>query len=208
MLRALCNYFDQTPIRPFLGDLLITGLSKLLHNEPVTFSNFPTLYNSIFFRQTRIGWKQLFLGQFVLEWSNIQQNHLVLQNITSKKYSGTSWITGITQIIWHYLYSNCEAVNADLHGIHATMREQAQYAQAQRETEKIYSPRSLVKPCDREVFHSNNNEHFQEESTARGLKQCLNTWKPLILRSIQEGTATGTNQNHSICDFFHPLATA
>ena len=88
------------------------------------------------------------------------------------------------------------------------MREQAQYAQAQRETEEIYSQRTLVKPCDREVFYSNTNEHSQKESTALGLKQWLNTWKPLILCSIQEGTATGTSQNHSICDFFHPLPTA
>ena len=88
------------------------------------------------------------------------------------------------------------------------MREQAQYAQAQRETEEIYSQRSLVKLCDREVFYSNTNEHFQNEPTARGLKRWLNTWKPLILRSIQEGTATGTNQNHSIRDFFHPLSTS
>ena len=208
MLRALHNHFDQTPTRSFLGELLITGLSKWLHNEPATFSNFPPLYNSLIFHQTRIGWKQLFLGRFVLEWSNLQQDHLVLQNITSKKYSGTLWITGITQIIWHHVYSNWEARNVDLHGIYATMREQAQYAQAQRETEEIYSQQSLVKPCDREVFYSNTNEHFQKESTARGLKQWLNTWKPLILRSIQEGTATGTNQNHSICDFFHPLPTA
>ena len=106
ILRALRNYFNQTPTRPFLGELLITGLSKWLHNKPATFSKFPPLYNSLIFRQTRIGWKQLFLGCIVLEWSNLQQDHLVLQNITSKKYSGTSWITGITQIIWYHVYSN------------------------------------------------------------------------------------------------------
>ena len=102
-----------------------------------TFSNIPPLYNNRIFCQTRIGWKQLFLSRFVLKWSDLQQDHLVLQNITSKKYSGTSWSSGITQIIWHHVYSNWEARNADLHGIDATMREQAQYAQAQRETEEI-----------------------------------------------------------------------
>ena len=61
------------------------------------------------------------------------------------------------------------------------MREQAQYAQAQWETEEIYSQCSLVQPRDWDVFYSNTNEHFQKESMARGLKQWLNTWKPLIL---------------------------
>ena len=208
MLRALCNYFDQTPTRRILSNLLITSLSKWLHNEPAIFSDFPPLYNSLISRQTRIGWKQLFLGHFVLEWSNLQQDYLVLQSKTSKKYSGTSGITGVTQIIWHHVYSNWEARNADLHGIDATMREQAQYAQAQQKTEEISSQRSLVQPSDRDVFYSNTNEHIQKEPTAQGLKQWLNTWKPLILHSIQEGTATGTSQNHSIHDFFHPLSTA
>ena len=124
------------------------------------------------------------------------------------KYSGTTLITGVTQIIWNHVYSNWEARNADLHGIDATMREQAQYTQAQWETEEIYSQHSLVQPRERDVFYSNTNEHFQKESTARGLKQWLNTWKLLILRSIREGTAKGTNHNHSICDFYSPLCTA
>ena len=208
MLRALCHYFDQTPTRPFLGDLLITSLSKWLHNEPAIFSNFPPLYNSLIFGRMRIGWKQLFVGRFVLEWSNLKLDYLVLQSITSKEYSSTSWSTGVTQIIWNHIYSNWEARNADLHRIDATIREQAQYAQAQRETKDIYSQCSLVQPCNCDVFYSNTNEHFQKEYTACGLKQWLNTWKPLILRSIQDGNATGTNRNHSICDFFHPLPTA
>ena len=55
------------------------------------------------------------------------------------------------------------------------MREQAQYAQAQRETEEIYTQCSLVQPQDQDVLYSNTNKHFQKESTARGLNQWLNT---------------------------------
>ena len=208
MFHALHNYFDKTPTRPFLGDLLITGLSKWLHNEPAIFSDFPPLYNSLIFHQTRIGWKQLFVSRFIFKWSDLQQDYLILQSITSKKYSGTLWITGVTQIIWNHVYSNWEARNSDLHGIDATMYKQAQYTQAQWETEEIYSQCSLVQPQDGDVFYSNTNEHFQKESTAHRLKQWLNTWKPLILQSIQEGTAMGTNHNHSIRDFFSSLPTA
>ena len=99
MFCALRNYFNKIPTRPFLGDLLITSLSKWLHNEPVIFSDFPPIYNSLIFHQTRIGWKQLFVGRFVYEWSDLQQDYLVLQRIVSKKYLGTSWITGVIQII-------------------------------------------------------------------------------------------------------------
>ena len=105
------------PPSPFLGDLLIIGLSKWLHNELAIFSDFPPIYNSLIFHQTRIGWKQLFVGRFVFEWSDLQQDYLVPQSIISKKYLGTSWITGVIQIIWNHVYHNCEDRNEDLHGV-------------------------------------------------------------------------------------------
>ena len=147
----------------------------------------------------------MFVGRFVFEWSDLQQDYLVFQRIISKKYSGTSWITGVIQIIWKHVYQTWDAKNADLHGVDAATRESAKYAQAQRETEEIYSQCSLVQPQDRDVFYSNANEHFQKEPRAHGLRQWLNTWKPLLLRSIQDGIAMGTNRTHSICDFFSLL---
>ena len=57
MFCTLRNYFNRTRTRQFLGDLLLTGLSKWLHNEPAIFSDFPPIYNSLIFHQTRIGWK-------------------------------------------------------------------------------------------------------------------------------------------------------
>ena len=84
MFHALQNYFNKIPTRPFLGDLLITGLSKWLRNEPAIFFDFPPIYSSLIFHQTRIGWKQLFVGRFVYEWSNLQQDYLVLQRIVQE----------------------------------------------------------------------------------------------------------------------------
>ena len=56
MLRTLRNYFNKTPTRPFLGDLLITGLSKRLCNEPAIFSDFPqSTITSFFTRQELVG---------------------------------------------------------------------------------------------------------------------------------------------------------
>ena len=112
---------------------------------------------------------------------------------------------GVIQIIWNHVYHNWEARNADLHGVDAATRESVQYIQAQRETEEIYSQCSLVQPRDRDVFYSNTNKHFQKEPTARGLRQWLKTWKPLLLRSIQDVIATGTHRTHSIRDYFCPL---
>ena len=79
MFCALQNYFNQTLTRLFLGDLLITSLSKWLRNEPSTFSDFPPIYNSLIFHQTRIGWKQLFVGRLIFEWSDLQEDYLFLQ---------------------------------------------------------------------------------------------------------------------------------
>ena len=152
MFHTLQNDFNKIPTSPFLGDLLITSLSKWIRNELAIFSNFPPIYNSLIFHQTRIGWKQLFVGRFVYEWSNLQQDYLVLQRIVSKKYLGTSWITGVIQIIWKHVYQNWDARNADLHGVDAATRESAKFAQAQRETEEIDTQCSLVQPRDQDVF--------------------------------------------------------
>ena len=168
MFCALQNYFSNIPTRPFLGDLLITDLSKWLRNELAIVSDFPPIYNSLIFHQTRIGWKQLFVGRFVFEWSDLQQDYLVLQSIVSEKYSGTSRITGVILIIWNHVYHNWEARNVDLHGGITATRESAQYVQAQKETEEIHSQHSLVQPRDRDVFYSNTNEHFQKEPTGKG----------------------------------------
>ena len=111
----------------------------------------------------------------VFKWSDLQQDYLVLQSIISKKYLGTSWITGVIQIVWNHVYYNWEARNADLHGIDTATHELAQYTQAQRETGGIYSQCSLVQPRDRDVFYGNTNKHFRKESMARGLKEWLNT---------------------------------
>ena len=47
MFCVLRRYFDKTPTRPFLGDLLLTGLSMWLHKEPAILSGFPPIYNSL-----------------------------------------------------------------------------------------------------------------------------------------------------------------
>ena len=79
----------------------------------------------------------MFVGRFVYEWSNLQQDYLVLQRIVSKEYSGTSWITGVIQIIWKNVDQNWDGRNADLHRVDVATRESAKYAQEQRETEDI-----------------------------------------------------------------------
>ena len=105
----------------------------------------------------------MFVGRFIYEWSDLQQDYLVLQRIVSRKHSGTSWITGVIQIIWKHVYQNWDARNADFHGVDAATQESAKYAQAQRETKEIYSQCSLVQPRDWDVFYSNTNEHFEKK---------------------------------------------
>ena len=48
LFRALHNYFDKTPTRPFLGNLLLTGLSKWLRNEQPSSLTSPHIQQSHF----------------------------------------------------------------------------------------------------------------------------------------------------------------
>ena len=45
------------------------------------------------------------------------------------------------------------------------------------------------------LFYTNTDKHFTHKPMSQGLQQWLNTWKPVILHSIQEGTHTGTSED-------------
>ena len=75
-----------------------------LHNEPAIFSDFPPHLQQSHFPPDQNWMEAIVHQQIHVEWSNLQQDYLDLQNIISMKYSGTSWITGVIQIIWNHVY--------------------------------------------------------------------------------------------------------
>ena len=71
----------------------------------------------------------------------------------------------------------------------------------------LYALRAGVLPRDRDVFYPSIDIHKIKEPSATGLRQWLNTWKPVILQSIKDGTRTGTTRVQSLTRMFRQIQT-
>ena len=96
-------------------------------------------------------------------------------------------ISGTIKIIWQHIHDLWIRRNLDLHGHDASTREQAALHSAQQEIVDLYLLRPQVRPADRIIFYSSTTEHFQKESRSSQLRVWINTWKPLILSSVEVG---------------------
>jgi len=63
-----------------------------------------------------IGWKHIFCGRFVSEWRTLQDAHLQTVPEKEKHHKGSTWVTGITQILWEHMRKNWNSRNEARHG--------------------------------------------------------------------------------------------
>ena len=69
--------------------------------------------------------------------------------------------------------------------------------EAHREITHLYGLRQQMLPCDREHLYENTEEHFEKDPTARGLRQWIKTWKPVLLRGINASKKRGLHGRQS-----------
>jgi hypothetical protein len=202
MMQELDIYIRKNHTRPALASILKEVILSQLRNLSPTFSEHPALYHKLLNQQHRIGWHQLFLGRFATEWRILQDDYLTTIPSKKREHSGTIWVLSITTIIWKHMRSNWDERNGAQHGIDAATREATKYAQAFAETTALYSIRGQVTPRDRDLFYTTLEEHKLKEPTATGLRQWLNTWKPVILQSIKNSDRTGSHRIQTITNFY------
>jgi hypothetical protein len=153
-------------------------------------------------QQHKLGWHQIFLGRFAVEWRDLQDNFLSNSRDRKKEHSGKTWILSIVSIIWKHMQSNWQERNDAQHGVDSATREIAQYKQAITETKSLYALKRKVQPRDQDLFYRNIDEHMIKEPTSTGLQQWLNTWKAVILQSMKDGDCTGSNRILPITNFY------
>jgi hypothetical protein len=200
-------FLDQNNTRPALADILQDSLHCWLADHPVVLSGYPTLFTSLIEKQNAVGWDQLLLGRFVLEWKELQEDYLSTLSKRDKHQTGTTWVTQVNTIIWKHVYLNWKHRNSVQHGVDAASREAILLDSAKRETEALYDIRDEVLPRDHDLYYGTIDEHMERETTSRGLRQWLNTWKPVLLHSVKEGKRLGTNGMRSIRQYFQNTNT-
>jgi hypothetical protein len=149
-------------------------------------------------QQERIGWGQLLLGRFGSNWCVLQDEHLRTFFHKSNTLSGSSWILAITQTIWTHVALVWELRNKARHGSGSDTRYAARYQQALLETSALYDRRHDVLTRDSTIFHR------VIEKTLYRLSSWLNTWRPVILRSIRDADRLDLHNIPTIRQIFSP----
>lgn len=200
LIECLTKHFTSNHIDPWLQNFFF-GSMKLLPPQPLLDipSSFRNLSTMIANCQNMIGYSQMWYGRLTHEWAHTIDTLLHVKNITP---NSNAILTTAVDITWHHVYQNWTTRNADLHRSTIQERETRLYEQAVHETTALYKHRHLVLPRDCVIFYASLDDHLTTEATSQGLCQCLNTWQPLILHSINEASRTRTYDNHSITSFF------
>jgi len=149
-------------------------------------------YNTLIYRQGKIGWYQVFTGQLAEDWSTLQDAYLEENKTLKNKHrSGGSWVTGLIALILNQLNETWKARNNQRHGCTPESREQKQLEQTQRDLETLYSRREEMLPCDQEHLYRSVEEHLKMEPTSLARQQWLNIWEPVVLQGINKGQRLG-----------------
>jgi hypothetical protein len=183
MIEDVRAFATSFPTRPALTRVLLDNMKKWLADQPVVATDYPPMYREMITKQTAAGWNQIFLGRFVKEWIQFQEDSLGTISNRKPKQSGAIWLQGIITIIWQHVHQEWETRNKARHGHDAETQEIARLEQAQRETAEIYATREQINPEYQDVFYDSLEEHFQAEPTALGLRQWLNTWQLTVVPS-------------------------
>ena len=201
MIKEIRRFFTKHPTRPALADILCEAVKQWLCGNEVILSGFPDIYKDLIVNQSNVGWSQLFLGRFVLEWAELQQEFLKSVPKVNKKKSGTTWVTKVISIMWTHVCKEWDLRNSHQHGIDAETREVKLVEQAIKQTAALYEIRDNVLPRDKQYFYESITEHHEKEPTSRGLRQWLSTWEPVLLRNAQESAKLGTRGMDSIANY-------
>ena len=142
------RFINNYPTDPFIKILLQRLLKQMLCDEIIHIPNHESKYNALIHHQSRVGWQQLLLGRFVVEWQDIASDYI--NSLPSKQkgkgINGKTWVNGITVILYKFAQDVWQERNDDRHGRDKTAREQLLVERALLQTEEFYKLRNAVLP--------------------------------------------------------------
>ena len=201
-LKELRRFLKKHPTRPALIDILLEALTQWFEGYNVKISGFPDIYDDLIKNQATVGWEQILYGRFVKEWAELQHEFLMSRPNRNKKHSATTWISGITMILWNNVYHNWEWRNLHQHGVDNETREGKLAERAIRQTEELYKSRRYVLPRHQKLFYESIEIHQEKEPTSKGLSQWINTWQAVIMSSVEKAKKQRTQGIRSIENYF------
>ena len=151
-----------------------------------------------------MGWHQLLLGRFVVEWKDIASDYInsLPKKKKGKGINGKTWVNGITVILYKFAQDVWYERNEDRHGRDKTEREKLLVERALLQTEEFYKLKNEVLPRHCQLFYETYEKHKEVEETSKGLQQGISTCSPVIHQSSEQAKRLGIIGVHSILCYF------
>ena len=113
---TLQRFFNHYPTDLVLKFLLLRSVKNSL-NDVTNIPSCEAKYNHLIHNQTAIGWDQILLGRFAIEWKECA--HLYIRSLPKekrgKKKSGQSWVTQVSKSLFNFIHEIWEERNKDRH---------------------------------------------------------------------------------------------
>ena len=91
-------------------------------------------------QQNAAGWRQLFLGRFCLEWSDIQDDYYARERDCQQKnkQTGNRWQVAVIGELWDQWHLLWNSRNKDLHGETQNQQRTAEHRNIHRDLRELY----------------------------------------------------------------------
>jgi hypothetical protein len=156
-----CNFLEVNHTSPVLAYTLLEALYCDLHESPYPQfrnrhgANDPK-YRKLHQRQAYVGWAQLFQGQLVKDWSELQQefldNHNAELKLDRQYYSGTIWARKLVNLLWGIMRAQWDHINADRHGRAKEANYEIRHARLLHQLTEQYAEAPVMLATDRDLL--------------------------------------------------------
>jgi hypothetical protein len=205
--RELRKHLDSKSTSPALVDIMLLGIQQWMNHEPFPHERYTDTLQLLTRSQERIGWDQLLYGRWSGQWREQQRQYLQRNNLECSPFKcGPAWASTTIRLIWEHCHAEWRVRNQARHGVDELHRLEIRRDQVERKTALLYQ---LKPECTgfarRHYFYRNLARHFIKEPQIYNQEHWIETYEPMIRRSIKQQQENERNQLTAIDDYFRPI---
>lgn len=201
-IRHLVNTLElpERHTDPILIDILRDGIIRYHQSDPdpPPLAAYPERYHPLIISQTAIGWNQLYMGRWSIHWRKLQFAHLTLHDAHTSKCNSRTWLTTAAHCLLDQWLKLWQTRNETRHGVDKAAQRTTRLHIVHNQLRELYLLRSLVRPCDRALFHADLNTHLAAHPALAILENWVAMYWDPIHASVRRAQELGIARVNSI----------
>ena len=205
MVKTLEKKCKELNTRPLLQRVLLAGITGWLHSGDqfrLEATNYSPEVHRLIRSQNEVGWRQLFLGRFCLDWSTLQDDFYSRSRGTNHMTASTGqrWQVSIIGELWDQWRCLWNIRNQELHGATISQQMQAEFQDVLRDLRDIYDKKPLMEPSIQELLYPEVTDHLEKSTWFN--KNWIAIHGPLAKASIKRAQERAIQGVRSIRQYF------